>query len=137
MDCYTAHIPSGPNIREQCNGVINPTFDPIRNALGDTVVYSKKLDLAHTFPSDKTADCSTRFCLRNPGNEYLVYQPESGTFTVNLAAGDYYYEWFNPHSGTIAKIGTITTAKGNRSFTPPFSGDAVLYFKKINSRDLY
>jgi hypothetical protein len=130
MDCYTVHLSSRPTRDNQCDGVLDPTFDPIRNALGDTVTYSKKLDLAHTFPSDKIFDCSTRYCLRNPGNEYLVYQPGSGTFTLNLAAGDYYFEWFKPDSGTIAKTGTITAANGNRSFTPPFSGDAVLYLKK-------
>ena len=137
MDCYTAHLPSGPTSEYQCDGVLDPTFDPIRNALGDTITYSKKLDLAHTFPSDKTVDCSTRYCLRNPGNEYLVYQPNSGTFTLNLVAGNYYYEWFNPDSDTIAGTGKITAGNGNRSFTPPFSGDAVLYLKKTDSRDVY
>ena len=72
---------------------------------------------------------STSYCLANPGSEYLAYQPGSGSFSVNLQAGTYNYEWFNPSSGSIAFTGTITASGGNLSFTPPFIGDAVLYLR--------
>jgi len=60
--------------------------------------------------------------------EYLVYQPSSGSFWVNLAAGTYDYEWFNSDVGAVASTGSITVRGGNSSFTPPFGG-AVLYLK--------
>jgi len=70
---------------------------------------------------------STHYCLANPGLEYLVYQPFSGAFTVTLVAGNYLYEWLNPSTNSSASSGTMTVSDGNRSFSPPFSGDAVLY----------
>ena len=72
---------------------------------------------------------STSYCLASAGQEYLVYQPANGPFTVNVAGGAYVYEWFNSVTGTIAGTGTVGAAGGDQSFTPPFSGPAVLYLK--------
>ena len=113
-------------------GDFNNPFDPdgdeiIRKSMGYTLAYAKKMELADMPPSDSTSDCSTQYCLRNPGNEYLVYQPSSGSFTVNLSAGTYDYEWFNPDTGAVVDTGTITVSAGSRNFTPPFTGNAVLY----------
>lgn len=99
-----------------------------RAAMGQTIAYSKKLDLAAMTPS--TSICSTTYCLVRAGSEYLVYSPSGGSFTVNLVGATYRYEWFNPTTGSVAGTGTLTASSGNRSFTPPFSGDAVLYLKK-------
>jgi Putative collagen-binding domain of a collagenase len=74
--------------------------------------------------------CSTTYCLVNPGHEYLVYQPNAGSFTVNIQSGTYAFEWFNPANGSVAGTGSIAASSGNRSFTPPFSGPAVLYLRK-------
>jgi hypothetical protein len=73
---------------------------------------------------------STEYALANPGVEYLVYQPTPDTsFSVDLVAGTYSFEWFNPGTGTIARFGTFTASSDKSSFTPPFSGEAVLYLK--------
>jgi hypothetical protein len=63
------------------------------------------------------------------GAEYLVYAPNGGTFTVNLSATTRVLnvEWMNPSSGAITTGGTIAGGSANQPFTPPFSGDAVLY----------
>jgi hypothetical protein len=63
----------------------------------------------------------------NPGLEYLVYQPGSGGFSVNLLAGTYQYEWLNVRTGAVAARGSVTASNGSRTFSPPFSGQAVLY----------
>jgi hypothetical protein len=61
--------------------------------------------------------------------EYLIYQPSSNTsFTVNLTSGTYGMEWYNPSTGVASAAGTVNGG-ANRSFTAPFSGDAVLYLK--------
>ena len=99
-----------------------------RLAMGHTLNYANKMNLVSMTPSNSLA--STTYCLANPGKEYLVYQPSTGAFTVNLQAGTYSYEWFNPVTGKVAGTGNIIASTGNRSFTPPFSGDAVLYIKK-------
>ena len=42
------------------------------------------------------------------------------TRTLNL-------EWLNPSSGALTTGETIARSRTNQSFTPPFSGDALLY----------
>ena len=98
-------------------------------AASRTMIYAKKMNMANIVPSNNVNDCSTIYCLRNPGKEYLVYQPNSGSFTANLVAGNYDHEWFNPVTGSISPSGTITVSNGNRNFNPPFSGQAILYLK--------
>ena len=74
---------------------------------------------------------STGYCLAHPAGptpEYLVYLPSGGTASVDLsgASGSLTVEWFSPSANAVI-AGTTTTAGGQRSFTAPFAGDAVLY----------
>jgi hypothetical protein len=103
-------------------------WEPLRRSMGDARRYADRMDLKHALPSSLS---STGFCLANPGVEYLVFQPFQGSFTVNLVAGTYSVEWFDPTSGTTTQAGSISAAAGNRTFTPPISsGHAVLYLHK-------
>jgi len=97
-----------------------------RKAMGHTLTYANKMNLIAMTPRNDLS--STAYCLGNPGKEYLIYQPESNTsFSVNLKTGTYSFEWFNPGSGTIVSKGTFTAITEKQSFTPPFTGDSVLY----------
>src|SRR5690606_25862806 len=98
-----------------------------RRAMGQTARYAARMNLATMRPQDDSSICSTRYCLTNAGKEYLVYQPASGAFTLNVAAGTYVFEWFNPGTGSVASRGSVTVPSGSRSFSPPFGGSAVLY----------
>jgi len=123
MDSYDS-----VNIDQGYEGEIDPVFDPARDAMGYTLTYANKInDLSLMIPSENSSYCSTKYCLRNPGNEYLIYQPNSGSFTVNLQAETYNYEWFNPRTGQIVQTGSVTGSGDSKLFTPPFSEDAVLY----------
>src|SRR5262245_49312297 len=103
-------------------------LEAARERMGQTLVYANKMNLAAMTPRGDLA--STAYALANPGAEYLVYQPTAGsTITVNLVPGAYTYEWFNPSTGRTVETGSLTAAAGDRSFAPPFSGDAVLYLK--------
>ena len=125
MDSYDSYVEINGEVWN--DGSINHVFDGVRTNMGYTKNYADRMDLNTVFPHDELS--STAFCLANPGQEYLAYQPSSGSFTVNLQAGTYNYEWFNPSSGTVAGTGTVTASGGSKTFTPPFSGDAVLYLK--------
>ncbi len=103
----------------------------IRKRLGQTLAYSRKVNLVKMRPNIELS--STTYCLANPGAEYIAYQPASGAFSVNLLAGKYLIEWFNPATGVATVGGTISAANGSKSFTPPFSGEAVLYLKASGS----
>ena len=98
-----------------------------RSAMGHTQSYASRMNLADMTPLNSLS--STGYCLASAGQEYLVYQPGTGQFTVNAAGGAYAYEWFNPATGSIAGTGTVGAVGGDQSFTPPFSGPAVLYLK--------
>jgi hypothetical protein len=119
--------PGGATADPGIGMTLDPRWDAIRNAMRDTAAYARKINLAAMTPQSSL--CSTGYCLVNSGSEYLVYQPGTGAFTVNLLAGKYGYEWFNPTSGVIVSTGSITVASGNQSFTEPFNSDAVLYLK--------
>jgi hypothetical protein len=99
-----------------------------RKSLGYTRTYADKVNLAAMTPQNKLA--STAYCLANPGSEYLVYQPDSGAFTLNLVSGTYSYEWFNPSTGSVITTGAFVADGGQKSFSPPFSGDVLLYLKR-------
>jgi hypothetical protein len=92
--------------------------------IGYTNLYARKMNLSRMTPQGSLS--STRYALADPGNEYLVYQPESGAFSVDLVSGTYSVEWLNPVTGEIRTDQSIKGADV-RIFTPPFSGQAVLY----------
>ena len=63
----------------------------------------------------------------NAGQEYVAYAAAGGVFALNLPVKTYQVQWFNPATG--AAINGANVPGGTVSFTPPFSGDAVLYLK--------
>ncbi|MCP4593074.1 MAG: hypothetical protein GY842_20255, partial [bacterium] len=101
-------------------------WDPIRRSLGYARRYAQRMDLANAVPTTEIA--STKYCLANPGREYLVYRPAGGDdgFTITLPAGTYAYEWFDPGVGKPMGTGQVKGFGGERRFEPPFGGDAVL-----------
>jgi hypothetical protein len=114
-----------------CSGPVDPQWEQVRNNMGYTLSYANRMDLVKMTPQGSLS--STGYCLAqtpSTGAEYLVYAPSGGTFTVNLTAmgtsRSLNVEWFNPSTGTTAPAGAVT-AGASRSFTAPFSGDAVLY----------
>jgi len=121
--------------RNACSGAVGgicpgplSQFDPFRNNLGYTVRYAQRMNLVAMTPQPNL--CSTSQCLAHaaPGGEYLVYAPTGGTFTVDLRGtpGVVRVEWFDPSTG-VATPAAGVTGGGTVTFTPPFSGDAVLY----------
>ena len=107
----------------------DPRWDPIRRSLGYTRRYAERMNLVAMKPRPDLA--STRFCLANPGKEYLIYDPVGGkAFTVKLKAGLYGFEWFDPTNGKTTKKGKVEIKKTEHQFKAPFKGDAVLYLGK-------
>jgi hypothetical protein len=111
----------------------SPTWqDSARIAMGQTRNWSQKIDLAHMVPSTMS---ETKYCLANPGEEYLVFQDGiKGEFTVNLsdAPGKFLVEWFNVHAGTTSH-GRAVPGGGVRTFPTPFGGPSVLHLKLASS----
>ncbi|MBW2522541.1 MAG: hypothetical protein JRI23_00120 [Deltaproteobacteria bacterium] len=97
------------------------THDAMRDARG----YARRVSLSTALPAGTAS--STGYALVDPGAEYLVFQPDTGTFSVDVAAGDYDYEWFEVGTSTVQDQGTVTAPGGSTEFEPPFAGQAVLY----------
>jgi len=108
-----------------------PDWAPLRRAMGDTRRYAEKMNLVAMTPHPELA--SSRYCLANPGEEYLVYLPEGGSVTLNLraGAGPFAVEWFLPQINRTFP-GPHPLPGGDYVVTAaPFTGDAVLYLKKL------
>ncbi len=105
------------------------TWEPVRKAIGNTRTLSKRVDLAAMSPHNELA--STKYCLANPGAEYVVYASEGDEFALDLSSfpGEFIVECIHPVEGTTTAGGVV---KGGRSlnFAVPFPGAATLYLHK-------
>ena len=97
------------------------TYPPdtyLRNAMGWALALANRIDLKHMVPSESSA--STGYALVYTNNEYLIYQPSNSSFTVNLSAQTFSYEWIDPSTGNTTSAGSVTATAGNTLFMPPF-----------------
>ncbi|WP_146531049.1 hypothetical protein [Novipirellula artificiosorum] len=62
------------------HGYDNRQCDPIRQAMGHALDWSRRVDLAAMTPHTELS--SSKYCLANPGVEYLIYCP-AGSKTTN------------------------------------------------------
>ena len=106
-----------------------PKHDPARKAMGFARWLGERVDLASLTPQTDLA--STRYCLANPGFEYLVYQPQSGaeSFPVKLEPGGYAVEWIDPISGGVTAAKDMQAKAGENTFESPFDGPSILHLK--------
>jgi len=109
---------------------VDPLHEEARRAMGDTLRFSQRIDLAACVP--EKAICSSGYALVNraPGaEEILAYLPR-GKARLNLAGieGSLLVEWFDPKvSDSIA--GAPIPAGRRRSLAAPWKGEAVLLLK--------
>lgn len=117
-----------PLRKEDWLRITDSEMEGARRAMGHTRTFAERINLAAMTPQPKLA--STRYCLGNPGSEYLVYQPkQSAAFSVELNAGTYRYEWFDPANGVAAGSGSTESSGQTREFKAPFEGDAALWIR--------
>jgi hypothetical protein len=140
MDPYVVYYP-----REKRNLCLSPShgigsgpdarWDNVRDTMGYIRDYAGRMNLAAMTPQGKL--CSTGHALASVNSahpEFLVYAPSGGNFTVRLpnSSGRFAVEWLNPATG-LRSAGTGVSGGATRAFTPPFSGDAVLYLRLTGS----
>ncbi len=112
---------------------LDEQWEPIRRSMGYTLRFAERMNLVAMTPQDDLA--SSKYCLANPGEEYLVYLPEGGKVTVDLSAAKSVLsaEWFDPSSGETKKAKAVRGGT-RRNFTAPFGSDAVLYLVRTTSK---
>jgi hypothetical protein len=126
MDPY-APIPGSGYANATYNAPDYPDWEPLRWNLGHTRRYAERMDLLHMTPHGEL--CSSRYCLANPGKEYLIYIPDDAQTSVYLAGErDYAVEWFSPLTGKTASAAPM---RGGRRYrlVSPLGMDVVLYLK--------
>ena len=101
----------------------------MRAAMGHALRLSRRIDLAAMTPQGKLA--STDYCLAKASKaaaEYLVYLPDGGKVTVDLAAagGKLNVQWLDPKTGKTTQADAVAGG-ARREFKAPMQGDAVLY----------
>ena len=115
----------------------DPRWDPARKAMGLTRRVAQNIDLAAMVPSDDSAQCSTRYCLRDPGKAYLVYQPGGNSLSLRLEAGTYRAEWFDPVTGQVKLTEPVETPSSViQKLTSPRKGAWVLFVRALSSEPL-
>jgi len=121
---------------EQGAAWVTPDDSATMRAMGR---YAGIVDLARMKPHNTLS--STRYCLADPGHAYIVYQPSKGLegssqgfpFELDLQAGTFHYEWFNPETNRMVQTGEIQWTAGISTFTPPFNNHAVLFLTRQSS----
>lgn len=104
----------------------DPRWGLVRRAMGHAHRLAERLDLVRMMPCDNLS--SSQYCLADPGTAYLVYLPEGGSVTVDLAQGAYDLEWINPDTGKTVQTGQTNGDK--QAFTAPFEGPALILLQK-------
>ena len=96
-------------------GKPDPYWETLRKAMGHTRTIATRMNLAAMVPHDDLA--RARFCLADPGREYLVYLPDGGETVIDLSAasGTFRVEWMDPTDGTTL-MGDAVAGGARRSF---------------------
>ena len=122
-------IRNGNMIEVENSSGNTPGWSPMRRAIGDTLRYASRMNLATAIPT--TTKCSSTFWPAS-STEMIVYIPSGGAVTINMTGmgGLFNVEWFNPRT-SVASAGTIITASDSLVMrAPDAAGDWVLYIKK-------
>ena len=107
----------------------SPHADDVRTAMDYTRGYAERMDLINMTPQGSLSPIGNNdgYVLAEVGEEYLVYRPVQGDFTVNLAANRYTVEWFNPANGDNVCTKRIESRAVTRSYS-------ILLFRNIRTQ---
>lgn len=138
-----------PGYNQKWNEPNRPGLAETRRAMGQTLSYANRVDLGKMVPLGELS--STRYCLANPGVEYLVYLPfdelrrrerilnligitDTKIWVDLFKTSDLFrVTWFNPKTNETIDGGVISGG-AVRHFAVPFTGDAVLHIYRKSKR---
>ena len=112
-----------------------PAWERVRANVSQTIAYAKRMDLSGAGPRGDLV--STKFCLAEPGEQYVVYQPGDGSFDVSgLRRGAAYrYEWYDPDENRVGEANRFTASSAEKAFSPP-KKHMVLFLDRCSSPSL-
>ncbi len=122
MDPYDGAVLSHGFGKDKC--------EPIRKAMGHVLAWSRRVDLAAMTPRPGLA--SSKYCLANPGVEYLVFVPKGDRkVSVSLPAGQFKPTWFDTDTGAELERKSFSHEDGKRTLEAPFDGDVLLHLQAV------
>jgi hypothetical protein len=118
-------ITSGGNFHIEDTGEASQPYDLLENIRSFKAMAN--WNFIGAAPDKNLITSGDGYCLASPGEEYVCYFPTGGAKTVNLAAGSYRSEWWDPRSGGFSGVAAFSHAGGNKSFSTPDGSDWVLH----------
>lgn len=98
----------------------------IRRSMGETQAWAARIHLATMEPHGEMA--SSTYCLADPGNEYLVFVPETmAGVSVELPEGEYRFLWYETDSYSETNFESFTHPGGPTWKPKPYSANSVLH----------
>jgi hypothetical protein len=114
-----------------CVGTAFPDSKKIQY-YGHLLNFIKTRSLPFAAMSPNNSFVSGGHALSKPGLYYLAYVEQSVNLDLTAVPGIVDYEWYNPRTGNTDGSGKIQGG-AQRSFSPPGSGDFVLWVRKATS----
>lgn len=107
----------------------------IRLAMGDVLSWSKRVNLVKMLPRPDLS--STKYCLADPGSEYLIFfPPGESTASLQLVPGQYSVVWFDTLKRKETTGQTLTASSGETKISVPAAGEWLLHLKVLRSKKL-
>lgn len=124
--------PYDPATYSEYYEAVRETREDVLLSLGLTKRYAERIPLQTMIPRSDV--CSSRYCLADPGQAYLVYVPSAGRaeqpaiveLDLQNFSGTFTVEWFSPALDRT-RVEQKLLPTGPVRLTAPFAGDAVLY----------
>lgn len=102
--------------------------EDIRKAMGDVRRWSQKVELARMIPRPDLS--STKYCLADPGKEYLVFFPETiDQAEIQLPPGNYELQWFDTGNRREQSGGTLRASEKTTQLKVPKKGEWLLHLR--------
>ena len=106
-----------------------PAYVQGRRAMKLTAEFAGRMDMSTMKPDSVVA--STRFCLANPGQEYVLFVPkERSELDLTGRPGKFHAEWTHPTEGFVVKDHDYEGGK-KQVLWSPFYGDAIVHLKRF------
>lgn len=86
-------------------------WDQTRHALH---FFNKLIPVAEMESMDELTPAENDFCLANPGQSYAIYQPASGSSSLDLSGheGTFSVQWYDPRNGGKLLKGSLEEIQG-------------------------
>lgn len=117
----------------ELNDALDAAHEPVANAIGDTLIWSKKIDLKHSVSQYCTTAGAGQFCLVNAGVSYLGMSTTGGTFAMNMSGNSNTFgvQWYDLATrGPVVNGPNVTGGSSTQSFTSPFGSHASVLLVK-------